>query len=115
MQIATLSYQYNPKENANGNTRARLRHRQVLTTITSPPKKNKPRQSLFSDLSTYSSVPLPPIKKSGKRPSSIRIKGSGLSSAKLGDTSIYSFHHQSRSHSRQSNRTERSHARSRSV
>ncbi|CAF2597731.1 unnamed protein product [Rotaria sp. Silwood2] len=114
MQIATLNYRYNPKENVNGDSRTKLRHRQILTTITNPQKKHK-RRSLFSDLSTHSNVPLPPIKTKGKRPSSIRIKGSSITSSKLGDTSAYSVPHQSRSHSRQSNRSNISGARSRSV
>ncbi|CAF0906278.1 unnamed protein product [Rotaria sp. Silwood1] len=115
MQIATLNYQYNPKENVNGGSRTKLHQRQILSTITNPPKKNKQRRSLFSDLSIHSNVPLPPIKTNGKRPSSIRIKGSSLTSSKLGDTSIYSIPHRSRSHSRQSNRSILSDTRSSSL
>ncbi|CAF0858056.1 unnamed protein product [Rotaria sordida] len=115
MQIATLSYRYNPRENVNGDHQAKLRHRQILTTITNPEKKHKQRRSLFTDLSAHSNVPLPPIKTNGKRPSSIRIKGSGIASSKLGDSSAYSLPHQSRSHSRQSNRSILSGARSRSA
>jgi hypothetical protein len=115
MQIATLSYQYDPKENVNGDSRAKLRHRQVLTTISNPQKKPKQRRSLLSDLSTRSNVPLPPITKSGKRPNSIRIKGNSLTSSKIGDTSAYSFKQPLRSRSRQSDKSEISGARSKSV
>ncbi|CAF3201971.1 unnamed protein product [Rotaria socialis] len=113
MQIATLSYQYDPKDNSSSGSRAKLQHRQVLTTITNPQQQQKPRRSLFSDLSGNSNVPLPPIKKTVKRPNSIRIKGSSISS-KVADTSVYSCQHQPRAHSRQSNISELS-RRSRSV
>jgi hypothetical protein len=93
MQIATLSYQYDPKENVNGDSRAKLRHRRVLTTLTNPQKKYKHRQSFLSSLSTNSTIPLPPIARDGKRPSSIRIKGSSLPSSKLGESSAVSFNH----------------------
>jgi hypothetical protein len=115
MQIATLSYQYDPKENVNGDSRAKLRNRRILTTLANPQKKSKQRQSLFSDLSIHSNVPLPPIARNGKRPSSIRIKGSSLPSSKLGESSANLFNHQSRSHSRQSNKSDISGVRSRSV
>jgi len=112
MQIATLSYQYNPKENGDG--RAKL-HRRVLTTIINPHKKPKQRQSLYSKLSINSTDPLPPIINNGQRRSSIRVKGSSLPSSKLGETFPNSFSHQSRSQSRQSNKSENLNRRSRSV
>lgn len=112
MQIATLSYQYDPKDSGNGNSRAKLHQRQILTTIVNPTKKSKPRRSLFSEF-THSSGPLPPIKQNTRRRNSIHIKGSSISS-KIPDTSAYSLRNQSRSQSRQSNRSNVS-GRSRSV
>lgn len=115
MQIATLNYQYKPKENVNGDSRAKLCHRHVLTTITNTQKKPKQRQSLHSKLNGHFGGALPPIK-NGSRRNSMRIKGSSLASLlKIGDTSAYSFHHQSRSQSRQSNNSENLDGRNRSV
>ncbi len=115
MQIATLSYQYNPKENVNGDSRAKLYHRRVLTTIRNPQKKSKIRQTLYSKLSAHSNDALPPIRNSVPRRSSMRVKGSSLPSSKLGETLMNSFYHQSRSQSRQSNKSENLIGRSRSV
>jgi len=115
MQIATLSYQYDPKENLNGDHRAKLRQQRIRTTLTYPQKKQKQRQSLLTDITANSLQALPPIAKNGKRPSSIRIKGNSLPSSKLGDSSAFSFNHQSRSHSRLSNKSELSGVKSRSV
>ena len=115
MQTATLNYQYNSKENVNGSSRTKLHHRHVLTTVANPQKRRKQRQSLYSDLSQYSNAPLPPIKPINKRPSSIRIKGSSLTSSKIANISTYSANRQPRSHSQQSIKSEISIARSRSV
>jgi len=115
MQIATLSYQFNPKDNVNGDGRAKLHHRRVITTLTNPQKKSKQRPSLRSTLSTYSNGPLPPIKNGFQHRDSIRTKGSSLPVSKLGETSAHSFGYRSRSHSRQSNISEHVDTRSRSV
>lgn len=115
MQIATLNYQYDSKENVNADARARHRQRHVLSSIVKPQRKQKQRQSLLSDPSLNSNVPLPPIATNGKRPSSIRIKGSSLTAGKMIETTPYSFHQQSRSRSRNSDLNEPAGARSRSV
>ena len=115
MQIATLSYRYKPKEKGNVDNRAKLFHRQILTTITNPTKKIKQRRSLHSDLTGQTNGQLPPINQAVPRRTSIRIQGSSLPSSKLGDTSAYSFQHQSRAHSRQSNKSDHLDGRSRSV
>lgn len=115
MQIATLSYHYDQNPNARGDNRSKIRQRQILATIANQPKQSKQRRSLYSDFSGHSTVPLPPIKTKGKRPNSIRVKGNSFASSKALDTSIYSYSHQSRSHSRQSNKSGPSIARSRSV
>ncbi len=97
MQIATLNYQFNPKENVNGDGRAQLRHRKILTTVTNPQKKSYPRQSLHSDLSIHSIGTLPPIATNGHRGSSINIKGSTsfTTSSRIGETSAHPSHSQS--------------------
>lgn len=115
MQIATLSYRYKPNEKGNADNRAKLLHRQILTTVTSPTKKIKQRRSVRSDLTGQSNGQLPPINQRVPRRTSIRIQGSSLPSSKLGDTSAFSFHHQSRSHSRLSNKSDQLDGRSRSV
>jgi hypothetical protein len=115
MQLATLSYQYKPKENINGDSRAKLCHRHLRSTVTNVEKKPKQRRSLYSDLTLHSNGQLPPITTSARRRSSMRIRGSSLPSSKLGDLSSHSFHHQSRSHSRLSNSSEHFDTRSRSV
>lgn len=115
MQIATLNYQYKPKENVNGDSRAKLCQRHILTTITSSQKKVKQRQSLNSDWTIHSNGQLPPIIKNGPRRSSIRINGSSVPSSKLGEPSAHSFQRQSRSNSRQSNKSENFDLRNRSV
>lgn len=108
MQIATLNYHYDSKENLNNNdVRGRQRHRHVLTSIVQSNKKPKQRQSLLSDPSLTSSVPLPPIPSHQKRPSSIRIKGNSLTAAKSSELSAYAFHaNQSRSRSRNSDHSD---------
>ena len=115
MQIATLNYQYDSKENVNADARARHHQRHVLTSLVKPQRRYKPRQSLHSDPSLHSNPPLPPIPAHGKRPSSIRIQGSSLTANKLIETTPYSFHPQPRSRSRTSEQIETAGARSRSV
>jgi hypothetical protein len=115
MQIATLNYQYNPKDSFHSNSKTKFQHRHILTTVTNPKKKPKQRQSFLPNVSTNSNASLPPLKSTGKRPNSIRIKGSGILSSKFNDTSTYSFHQLSRSHSRQSDKSDIAGTRSRSV
>jgi hypothetical protein len=113
MQIATLNYRYNPRENVNKDNKPKLLHRHLYTTIKNPPKQ---RQSFLSNLSTNSHAHLPPIKTNGKRPSSIRIKGSGLtSSSKSNNISTHAFNQPPRSRSQQSDKSEGVGTRSRSV
>lgn len=110
MQIATLNYHYDSKENLTNNDLrgGRQRQRHVLTNLVQSNKKPKQRQSLLSDPSLSSSVPLPPIPSNQKRPSSIRIKGNSLTTAaKPSDVSAYAFHpNQSRSRSRHSDHSD---------
>jgi len=106
MQVATLNYRYNPKDNFHSNSKSKFQHRHILTTIKNPPKKPKQQRSILADLSTNSNAPVPSIKTTSKRPSSIRIKGSGLQSSKFTETSISSFHQLSRSRSRQSDKSD---------
>jgi hypothetical protein len=115
MQIATLNYQYNPKEKFHSDSKSKYQHRHILTTITNPTKKSKQQRSFLPDLTTNSHAVLPPIKTTNKRPSSIRIKGSGLQSSKLNEASISAVHPSSRSRSRQSDKTDILGTRSRSV
>jgi hypothetical protein len=116
MQVATLSYQYNPKDNFHSDSKSKFQHRHILTTIKNPPKKPKQQRTILADLSTNSNVPLSQIKTAtSKRPSSIRIKGSGLQSSKFIETSISSFHQPSRSRSRQSDKSDILGPRSQSV
>ena len=113
MQIATLSYRPNPKENFNSNTKSKLLHRHTFTTRKNLPKQ---RQYFLSDLRTNSRTRLPPIKTNGKRPSSIRVTGNGLTSSfKVNDLSTHSFNQPSRSRSRQSDKSDTLGGRSRSV
>ncbi|CAF3833004.1 unnamed protein product [Rotaria sp. Silwood1] len=115
MQIATLSYQSNPKENFHIDSRLAFQHRHVLTTITNSSKKQKQRRSLLSAITVNSNHHLPPIKTNQKQSGSICIKGNGLPSSKLNDTLTSSFHQPSRSRSQQSDINDLSRIRSRSV
>ncbi len=107
MQTATLNYQYNPKESFYSDSKSKFQLRHVLATVKTPQKKFKQHQPCNSYL--------PPIKNTSKRPNSIRIKGSGLTSSKFNDRSLPSFNQPTRLHSRQSNKTDISATRSRSV
>lgn len=120
MQVATLSYHYTPKDQRQNNSRSKIQRRHILTTVNNPTKKIKPQsqqqqRTFLPDISTNSTNSLPAIKKTSKRPSSIRIKGNGLQSSKLTDASISSFHQPSRSRSRQSDKSDHLGTRSRSV
>ena len=121
MQIATLSYHYTPKDQRQNDSRSKIQRRHILTTVNNPTKKSKPQsqqqqqRTFLPDISTNSTNSLPAIKKTSKRPSSIRIKGNGLQSSKLTDASISSFHQPSRSRSRQSDKSDIPGTRSRSV
>ena len=116
MQVATLSYHYKPKENLNGDSRAKLCHRHIRTTLTNLEKKSKQRQSLYSDLTLHTNGQLPPITTNVRRGSSMRVKGSSLPSSKLGDSSAHSFNNRlSRSNSRLSLNSDHHDSRSRSV
>lgn len=115
MQVATLSYHYNPKENFHSASKSKFQHRHILTTIKNPEKKSKQQQSFLSNPSKNLNAPLSPIKTTNKRPSSIRIKGSGLQSSKFNDVSIASFQQSVRSRSRQSDKSDIQGTRSRSV
>lgn len=114
MQVATLNYKYNPKDKYYSGSKSKIQHRHILTSITDPRKKPKQRP-YQADVGITSTGPLPPIKKSGKPPNSIRIKGSGLQSSKLIDASLTSFRQPSRSRSRKSNKNDPLGTRSRSV
>ena len=115
MQIATLSYQYGPKDHRPNDSRGKYQRRQILTTVNNPSKKIKPQRTFLPDISTNSTHSLPAINKPSKRPSSIRIKGNGLQSSKLNETSTSSFQQPSRSRSRQSEKSDVAATRSRSV
>ena len=115
MQIATLNYQYNPKDNFHSNSKSKFRLRHIVATIKSPEKTSKQRRSFATNFSTNSNASLPLIKATSKRPNSIRIKGNGIISSKFNDSSTYSFHQLPRSNSRQSNKSDVSGTRSRSV
>ncbi|CAF2836817.1 unnamed protein product [Rotaria sp. Silwood2] len=124
MQVATLSYQSNPKENFHNDPRLTFQHRHILTTITSPQKKQKQRRPPLSDVSINSNNHLPSVKIYQKRPGSIYVKGNRLTSSKLNDistvsklndTSTTSFHQPSRARSQVSDINDISRIRSRSV
>ena len=106
MQIATLNYNYGSKDNATNEARPKQRHRHVMTSVIQNQRKQKQRQSFISEQGIYSSVPLPPIVTNGKRPSSIRIKGSSLTSTKVTEVSVPTVEHHSRSRSRNSNQSD---------
>jgi hypothetical protein len=115
MQIATLNYHYNPKNNFHSNSKSKFQLRHIVTTIKSPEKKPKQRRAYEPNISINSNASLPLIKATSKRPNSIRIKGNGIISSKFNDSSTYSFHQLPRSNSRQSNKSDVSGTRSRSV
>lgn len=103
MQVATLSYQYNPKDQFSTHSKSKHPSRHVLTTVINPATK-KPRKQ--DNLTTKYNQPLPPIKSTTKTKNSISIHGNGLQGAALQDSSLPSFHQASRSHSRHSNRSD---------
>jgi hypothetical protein len=115
MQIATLNYQYGPKDKYSSDSKSKAQHRHILTTFTSPQKKSKQQRTFQPDVSLMSSNSLPPIQKSGKRPNSIRVNGSGLQSSKANDKFQSSLRQPSRARSRHSNRSDLQRTRSQSV
>ncbi|CAF4207822.1 unnamed protein product [Rotaria sordida] len=112
MQIATISYQSNPKENFHNDSRLPFQHRHILTTIKNPEKKQNKTRSVLYNLSINSNNHLPSIKTNQKRSS---IKGNGLTSSKLNNISTVSFRQSSFSRSRQSDINDISRTRSRSI
>ncbi|CAF1547363.1 unnamed protein product [Rotaria sordida] len=112
MQIATISYQSNPKENFHNDSRLPFQHRHILTTIKNPQKKQNQHRSVLSNLSINSNNHLPSIKTNQKRSS---IKGNGLTSSKLNNISTVSFRQSSCSRSQQSDTNDISRTRSRSI
>ncbi|CAM2701557.1 unnamed protein product [Rotaria socialis] len=115
MQIATLNYPPNPKENLHSDSRSAFHHRQVLTIVTNVEKKQKQRRSFLSDLTANSNKRLPPMKTNSNRPSSIRIKGNGFTAPKLHDKSMTSYNQPCRTQSRLSEKNDAIGTRSRSV
>jgi hypothetical protein len=114
MQTATL--RYNPKTNFHSDSKSKFQQRHIFTIIKNPQKKSKQRRSFLSDQNTNSNAYLPPLARTNKRPSSIRIKGSGLQSSKFNDASSSSFQQPPRSsRSRQSDKSDITVTRSRSV
>lgn len=99
MQVATLSYQYKPKENFHNKSKSNVHQRILLANVKISRKKSQHDRSFSSDQSANSNRTLPAIKPKN----SIHIHGNGLQQArKLNDVSISSFN---RSRSRQSNKS----------
>ncbi|CAF3843740.1 unnamed protein product [Rotaria magnacalcarata] len=115
MQIATINYPPNPKENFQSDPRSAFHDRQVLTIVTNAEKKQKQRRSFLSDLTANSNKRLPPMKKNSNRPSSMRIKGNGFTASKLHDKSMTSCNQPRRTQSRLSEKNDAIGTRSRSV
>ena len=116
MQIATFNYQDDSKGDFHSGSKLTFHHRLTFNARTNSQKKQKQRRSFVSDLTTHSHAPLPPVKVNNQLPSSIRIKGNGITtSRKSNKISTSSFYQASRSCSRESNRSNISEARSRSV
>lgn len=108
MQIATLNYQLNPKENFHCDSRP------VFNIVGKTSKKHQ-RECLSSGNNGNSSKPLAPVKTHKKDSTSMHIQGNGLHSSKLTDASTCSFYQGSRSRSRLSDINDIPVARSRSV
>ena len=115
MQIATLNYQYGPKDKYSSDSKSKVQHRHILTTFTGPQKKSKQQRTFQPDVSVTSNNSLPPIHKRGKRSNSMRVNGSGLQSSKANEKFQASLRQPSRARSRHSNKSDLPRARSGSV